>query len=323
MSTTPVVNVLMPTYNHERFVAQAIESVLAQKTDFTYKLIVGDDCSTDRTQSIVRSYAEKYPDKVEFLFAPKNVGPFHRNRVSVQLLNQFNAKYVGILEGDDYWTDPLKLQKQVDYLEAHPDCAACFHNAQIVSDNPTQPPNYCSPDQKEVSTLVDIVTICLFIPCTVLFRNKLWPKLPDVFFSVLNVDWVLFVMLAEHGYLGYLDEVMAAYRVHSAGIWSRLNRVQQLQAHIKTYKAIDKHLEYRYTEIIAGKLLFLRQELTQLARTCLDDYHPLMRKGHYSDALALLFQATRLAPAEVLRPRRVLAVLKNGFVGAFLRHDNG
>jgi glycosyltransferase involved in cell wall biosynthesis len=321
---TPLVDIIMPTYNHERFVAQAIESVLAQKTAFRYRLLVGDDCSTDGTQAVVRSYAERHPDKIEFIFSPVNLGPLHRDRVSLQLLRRSTAKYAAVLEGDDYWTSPDKLQKQADYLEAHPDCALCFHNARMVFEDHSEPPsNYCPADQKEVSTLEDIVAQCFLIPCTVMFRNKLLGELPDCFYRVTNADWILFVLLAEHGYFRYLNEVMATYRQHGNGLWQGLAHAARLRTHINTYRTIDEHLNFRYTEIISEKISHLHDALSQLpewerqqARSYLDKYHALVRSGRFSTALPLLLKATRLAPMEVLHPRRAAAVLKNGLLGA-------
>jgi glycosyltransferase involved in cell wall biosynthesis len=321
MSSTPLVNILMPTYNHERFVAEAIESVLAQKTRFAYKLIVGDDCSTDSTQAIVRSYAEKYPDKIEFVFARQNLGAFHRDRVSIKLLNQFTAKYVAILEGDDYWTDCHKLQKQVAFLESHSDFVLCFHNVErFFADGSREPNNMYAADQKEVSTLEDIITAGVFpMPCALLFRNNLWEELPDCFFSVLNVDWVLSVIIAEHGKLGYLNEVMARYRVHDGGIWSRLTYIKGMREQLKTYETINAYLDFRYDGVLSKKIAALRasiaQQSKQEARSCLDQYRGLVKKGHVRRGFRLLWEAVNYAPSEVFHPRRFAGVVKNGFLG--------
>jgi glycosyltransferase involved in cell wall biosynthesis len=108
----------MVTYNHESYIAQAIESVLMQNTNFEYKLIIGEDCSTDRTNEIVKQYTEKYPDKITAFLNKKNLGIKNNAK---QIYTACTAKYIALLEGDDYWTDPLKLQKQVDFLETNPE----------------------------------------------------------------------------------------------------------------------------------------------------------------------------------------------------------
>ena len=311
----------MPTYNHERFVAQAIESVLAQKTAFAYRLIVGDDCSTDGTQAIVKSYAERHPDVIEFFSSPKNLGALHRDRVGVKALKKCTAWYVAILEGDDYWTDPYKLQKQVDFLEGHPECAASFHDVLIFHEDGSAPARRLFPaNQKELSTLEDILTSGVFpMPCTLLHRNELLREFPDCFYQVRNADWMISVLLARRGDLGFINEVMAAYRVHGGGIWSSLNRIQGIRENIKTYETIDAYLTRKYHRAISEKVSALRRSLheqyRQHARTRLDQYHALARRGKPMKGLRLLLEATRSSPSEVLRPHRFLAVLKNGILG--------
>ncbi|MCM3903809.1 MAG: glycosyltransferase [Pyrinomonadaceae bacterium] len=315
MSTTPLVDIIMPTYNHEKFIVEAIDSVLAQKTGFAYRLIVADDCSTDETQAIVRHYAGKYPDKVEFVFSAQNLGPLHRDRVSVKLLNQCTAKYVTILEGDDYWTDPYKLQKQVDFLERHTECSVCFHNAEMFYDDGSQPSMNLRPDdQKEISTVEDVIAGMVPIPCTVLFRNNLLGELPECFYQVTNADWMMSVLLAEHGHIGYINEVMAAYRMHPGGMWSRLNRQQRLRGHIHTYKTMNEHMKFKYDRLISDRIAALNEEH---ARWCLGQYQEVIKTGELRTALSLLMDATHCAPLEVLRPRLLASVLKNGLLGIF------
>src|SRR6266542_522725 len=128
VTTPPLVDVNLITYNHENFVAKAIESVLEQQTNFAYRLIIGDDCSTDNTQSIIRSYAQQYPERIQTLLALEHRGIEHQDRVGMQVLRLSTAKYVALLDGDDYWTDRHKLQKQVDFLNTNTEFALCFHN---------------------------------------------------------------------------------------------------------------------------------------------------------------------------------------------------
>ena len=106
----------MITYNHERFIAQAIESVLEQKTTFDFEIVIGEDCSTDGTGKIVMSYAQKYPDKVRAIVREKNIGATHN---FINTLNQCRGQYVALLEGDDYWIDPMKLELQIRVMEGN------------------------------------------------------------------------------------------------------------------------------------------------------------------------------------------------------------
>ena len=122
MSEKPLVSVFMITYNHEKFIAQAIEGVLMQKTNFPFELIIGEDCSTDRTREIVVDYAQRFPEIIKPILHEKNVGMKSNMNTCMQACS---GKYTAICEGDDYWIDSLKLQKQVGFLEAHSDFSMC------------------------------------------------------------------------------------------------------------------------------------------------------------------------------------------------------
>ncbi len=125
-----MVSVVFITYNHEKYVRKAILSVLQQETDFPFEVIVGEDCSTDSTRAILQEIKAQYPDQVKLLFREKNLG---RPTLNVyQTSMECSGKYVAYLEGDDYWTDTKKLQKQVDFLEAHPEYIAVTHTCQMV-----------------------------------------------------------------------------------------------------------------------------------------------------------------------------------------------
>ncbi len=128
------VHVYMLAYNLESYVAQAIEGVLAQRTDFPVKLLIGEDCSTDSTPDICRSYAEKYPERVVFLPAERNMGIAAN---TARMLAHCTAKYVAVCDGDDVWVDPFKLQKQVTFLEEHPEYGVSYSDVQIVSEQGT------------------------------------------------------------------------------------------------------------------------------------------------------------------------------------------
>lgn len=118
MNNSPIVSILMPTYNHERYISQAIESVLAQKTSYPYELLIHDDCSTDSTLAIAQNYATKHPDKIKIFTEEENQGLLKSYK---RLIEQSNGKYLAILESDDYWLDENKLQIQIDFLESNSD----------------------------------------------------------------------------------------------------------------------------------------------------------------------------------------------------------
>src|SRR5512133_148878 len=118
------VSVLVMTYNHEKFIQQALDSVAMQATNFDYEILISEDCSTDRTREIVLEFQKEHPDKVRLLLSKTNV---HSNQVVVRGIRAAQGQYLAMLDGDDYWTSPTKLQKQADFLDGHPECSLCFH----------------------------------------------------------------------------------------------------------------------------------------------------------------------------------------------------
>jgi glycosyltransferase involved in cell wall biosynthesis len=128
-------SVAMITYNHERFIAQAIESVLAQKVDFDYEIVIGEDCSTDGTRAVIMDFQRRCPDRIVVLLRERNIGAM-RNLAGT--IAACRGKYLAVLEGDDYWTCANKLQKQVDFLDKHPDWAVCCTRAEVRNECDTQ-----------------------------------------------------------------------------------------------------------------------------------------------------------------------------------------
>ncbi len=246
-TTTPLVDINLVTYNHEKFIAQAIESVLEQETDFEYRLIIGDDCSTDNTQQIIRKYAQQYPRRIQVLLNREHRGIEHKDRVGIEVFRLNKAKYVALLDGDDYWTAPDKLQKQVEFLEARPECAICFHNVEMFHENHIgEPRNMCPPEQKRFSTLEDLIRGIAIPTCSIMFRRGVIEKLPGWFHEIKMGDWALNILIAQFGSAGYLSDVMAAYRVHESGEWSRLSLIQKAQETINFFQQLDEHLKFQY-----------------------------------------------------------------------------
>lgn len=212
----PKISIFMITYNHEKFIAHAIESVMMQKTSFPFELVIGEDCSTDNTRKICLEYKEKFPDKIKLLLPQKNLGVKENCKY---VLSQCDGDYVAWLEGDDYWTDKDKLQTQVEFLEKNNDYALCFHKEVIVDENDEELPDQWKREIKETSSINDICKGNFICSNTVVFRN--YAKFIQSF-SVDSVvlDWPLWVVLAEKGKIGFLNREMSVYRVHKGGVFS-------------------------------------------------------------------------------------------------------
>lgn len=224
------VSVCCITYNHEKFVKKALDGFLMQ--DFNdYEILVSDDFSTDRTQDILKAYQNKYPNKITLLLNKHNIGVIPN---FIQALMACKGKYVALCEGDDYWTDPLKLQKQVKILEENPGYSMVFSDRNIVNEKGEEvgKSNYT----KEVYSLKDIING--FIPATqtIVFRNN---KTLVNFFSfqqgIYSGDRFLSYFCAQFGNIYRLSEVTAAYRDSGSGVWSKYSAIEKL-------KLREKHL---------------------------------------------------------------------------------
>jgi glycosyltransferase involved in cell wall biosynthesis len=233
------VSVLVITYNNERFITEAIDSIVTQKVNFDYEIIIGEDCSTDRTREIVIDFRDRYPDKIHLLLNEKNVGG---RRNFIQILKVSRGDYIAILEGDDYWTSPNKLQKQVDFLDNHPDFTICFHSAGWLDQESGEIKSwkYGPPVIKPYYTIDDLLEHSNFIPtCSVMFRNNLLGEFPKWFWEAGIGDFPLHILNAQHGKIGYIDEAMSVYRVHGAGIRSGSSPTVRLERLIDTYDLVN------------------------------------------------------------------------------------
>ena len=251
------VSVCLTTFNHERFVRQAIESVLMQETDFHYELVIGEDCSTDGTRAIVRDYAACYPKIIRPLLPERNQGMISN---FVAVLKACRGQYVALLEGDDYWTNTSKLQKQVHLLEttAH---AFCYHHALYQYDDGSEAPQLPGIALRKATAGVEDLLFPVTVPtCSVVFRRSALPALPGWYFELPFGDWSLWILLASNGTVAYLPEDMAVYRVHSSGVSSSWDAAERLHGLVHMFNHVNRYLDYRYDAVIRRRLsLYLLQ----------------------------------------------------------------
>ena len=235
------VSVLLTTYEQERYVAQALDSVLMQRTDFAWEFLVGEDCSTDATRDVVLDYAKRWPERIRVFLPEVNQGG-HAN--FARLLRAARGRYLAWLEGDDYWTDREKLRKQVEYLEAHPEVVLCFHRAMVVDEGEAgRAPRASNRRQAPLTTIRDICRGNYIHTGSTMFRSGVVEDLPEWFYSLPTGDWPLFVLLAQYGSIGFLDEVMCVYRKHDAGLWARRSRAEKRAANVQVAEVLLRHVE--------------------------------------------------------------------------------
>lgn len=215
MKNIPMVSVAMITYNHDKYIRQALDSILMQKVDFEYEVVVGDDCSPDNTQEILREYQALYPDKFKIIFRDKNIGAT-KNAYDVKM--HCTGRYIAHLEGDDYWIDENKLQKQVDFLNANPQYIGTAHKMIIVGENGQQLAQQYYPDCKErIYTLKQYGRgILPGHAATLVYRNIYKEDKYDysVFYKAHEImgDRTLALILAVQGNIYCFDEKMSCYR---------------------------------------------------------------------------------------------------------------
>jgi len=272
------VTVLVTTYNHEQYIAQALDSVLMQETNCDYEIIIAEDCSTDRTRSIVLDFQRRNPEKIRLVLPAENLG-CHGNRVFAQAFELAQGQYVALLDGDDYWTSPTKLQKQADFLDAHPECALCFHNALRIYEDENRvpfPQNFAA--QKQISVLEDIWQGNFIAGCAAMFRKDALGSFPEWYYDLPYGDWPLYILCAQHGKIGYIDEILGVYRIHSDGLWSRLDRIQKLEGLIAFYETINAKLNFRFNSIVEPLVSARRKELA-VARSLVETAQRILPAG--------------------------------------------
>jgi glycosyltransferase involved in cell wall biosynthesis len=242
----PLVSVRILAYNHEKYIVKCLESVLMQRTNFPYEVIIGEDCSTDGTREIVFDYEKKYPEIIRVITAEQNVGP-QRN---IDRINQAcRGQYRAICEGDDYWIDPLKLQKQVDFMMAHPEIVMCFHNAFFVKEGTLTAHLYIPFNLPEILTFPEVIKSGIPTASSMV-RGDIFTTLPEWRLNLLGGDRFFWLWCAHIGKVGYLKEVMSVYRRHSEGLIARTNKKEWISGTISMLEQFDQETGYQHTDLI-------------------------------------------------------------------------
>lgn len=220
--TKPTVSILCLVYNHEAFLRQTLDGFVMQKTSFPFEAVVHDDVSTDSSKAIIQEYAEKYPDIIKPIYEEKNLFSQGCSILMGTMYKAMRGKYVAFCEGDDYWTDPEKLQKQVDFLESHPEFSMCFHKVEEkIEGNARLTPMDRNIEQREYK-LHEILFQWVVPSCSIVFRGELARKVPTHMKFTVG-DNVLITTCALHGKLWCMDDCMAVYRRHAGG-WTQQKR---------------------------------------------------------------------------------------------------
>lgn len=257
-----IVSINCLVYNHDKYLRECFEGFVMQRTNFAFEVLVHDDASTDSSAEIIREYTAKYPNIFKPIYQKENQ---YSKRVGINRKYQYpraRGKYIALCEGDDYWIDPNKLQKQVDFLEAHPDYSMCFHDVyRRVKDKITTSYEHYNSDT--ASSLNDIILNGgLFCPTTsIVYRRDLIAEYPQFAYNCHVGDYPLQIYLALCGKVYYFKDVMGVYRIGSIGSWTHSNNKAnrdhifiKMENEIEMLKSFDAYSNYQHTSIFNKRI---------------------------------------------------------------------
>lgn len=286
----PLVSVCCVTYNHARFIRDALEGFLMQEADFPFEVIVHDDCSTDGTTELLREYEARFPGRLRVMYEEEN--QFSKGKKMFALtFAEARGKYVALCEGDDYWTDPRKLARQAALMEAHPEYAFSFHPARWLDHQGAEvvERKFAPPFVRESYTIDDLLEQGNFIPtCSTMFRGELLRDYPAWMYRTSYGDVALYLYAATRGRIGFVGEPMAAYRFHGAGAWGGQNYRAHLEGLTRTLRLVADNLH------VGGRPSFRKG----FARFSLELHEMYARERQWRRALRAAWAALKVAPAE-------------------------
>lgn len=236
LGSAPLVSVILVTYNHDEYVAQAMESIFAQKTLFDIEVLISEDCSTDGTRGIIQKFHEQNPGRVRLFLSHRNLND---NSVMTRAWQCARGRYIAILDGDDYWTDPHKLQRQVDFLEQHPETFLCGHAVNVIDEtgkiiNNSKFEIY----QSRYITPEGLITDYGIPTLSMIFRNNKMIPASNIFCDVFNADTFMVAYFANFGGAYVMKQVMGTYRQHRKGVWTGLSAREVVDHSHKTFSRI-------------------------------------------------------------------------------------
>jgi len=242
------VDILLISYNQERYITQAIESLLMQRFDGEISVIVADDSSSDKTLDIIQSFEAN--SQFRFVFLPKeaNLGIFKNYK---RAFAACSGEYVAVLEGDDYWVDPYRIQKHVDFLDKHRECVMTMNRMIVYYESQNrfshqkwtfkEDYQYINAQMMAYGNLLGNLSACVF-------RKSEIDKLKPEIFDINTADWMYGLALGQYGFIAKLKDLMSVYRVSPNGVWSKKSKKEVTKSLLDTITRYDKFLSYRYTK---------------------------------------------------------------------------
>lgn len=251
-----MVSICCITYNQQSYIRDALEGFLSQKTDFSWELLIHDDASSDGTAQIIREYADRYPDRIFPILQKEN----QYSQGLTNISGTFNfprarGRYIAMCEGDDYWTDPDKLAKQVAFMEAHPDCSLCFHSARVEVQGRAFTERQMRPyrGDRRVSPEEIIDKTSGYPTASLLFRREMVEQLPDFYVQAPIADIPLQLLAAVRGWACYMDEPMCVYRLGGAASWTVMMKQGDYEKKQRDYAEAMKQMYLGFDRESGGR----------------------------------------------------------------------
>lgn len=255
ISKAILVSICCVTYNHEKHIIKCLDGFVMQKTDFAFEILVHEDASTDSTAQILREYEIKYPELFKCVYQTEN--QFLKQNTLVNILFKMaKGKYLALCEGDDYWSDPYKLQKQVDFMEQNIDYSMCFHNATESLNSMLIKETYGAHINKQILSLEDFMFKHIVPTASILFRNNI--DFPDWTNKVTSGDKLIVFLNATRGKIYYMYEVMSHYNVNDEGVSRSLDHKGLNKVYNMAYLLVkfDEYTNFEYTDILKKGLQY-------------------------------------------------------------------
>lgn len=267
-----ILSVRLMTYNHAAFIDAALEGINSQKVNFDVEVVVGDDFSSDNTLQKVKNFKFTNPNLTIKILERKQGDAYSIQRKKqgrlynfIDIINHCQGKYIALLDGDDYWTDPLKLQKQVDFLEVNEDVAICFHRANMLKNEALELHQIPKEFENKAFKYIELLKHYNFITtASVVFRKPDSFDFPDWFFKLPFGDLGLYKLVSKNKYLCALPDVMSVYRIHDGGMWSSLGQVNEQNIYLKFYKNIYEALDNNEKQIVNEKIKITNKKIATL-----------------------------------------------------------
>ena len=295
MKEQPLVSIICLSYNHENFIIECLNGILSQKVNFTFEIIVHDDASKDKSQQIIKEFECKYPYLFNNIYQIEN--QFSKKEINIWTDITFpkaKGKYIALCEGDDYWTDPYKLQKQIDFLEKNSEYFFIGHESLVKIWNETIVKELTlskfknTVEKNEYKSEELLIIEYPFHTSSLIFRNnsELINKSAKILRNVITGDVMLYSILAHYGKAYRLSEIMSVYNIRKSGItntFSGAKTICNLKKMIKTYKLINKEFNHKFSSVI--NLLILKN----FDKILFNKFRYSSRREYYIDCMTFIF----------------------------------